>query len=102
MNHKLDNDYSINQYDMIIIDSYSFHCFIVSIVKVPHIKEFEYGLFLLHLWGERIINNTISDNSVGIEISWDPMLEECFIWYPSENEIIENNEFMRDFFQLFP
>ena len=42
MNHKLDSDYSINRYDMLIIDSYSFHCLIVSIVKVAYIKEFEY------------------------------------------------------------
>lgn len=42
MNQPLINDYSFNQSEKMVIDSYSFHCFIVSIVKVPYIKEFEY------------------------------------------------------------
>lgn len=42
MNQPLNNDYSFNQNDIMVIDSYSFHCFIVSIVKVPYIEEFEY------------------------------------------------------------
>ncbi|UCG00568.1 MAG: type II/IV secretion system ATPase subunit [Candidatus Heimdallarchaeota archaeon] len=42
MNYQSISNYSIDQYEKMVIDSYSFHCYIVSIVKVPQTKEFEY------------------------------------------------------------
>ncbi|MFX1506966.1 MAG: ATPase, T2SS/T4P/T4SS family [Promethearchaeota archaeon] len=42
MNSQLNYDTRFNEYDTIRIDSYSFQSYIVSILKVPYIKEFEY------------------------------------------------------------
>ncbi|MFX1285431.1 MAG: ATPase, T2SS/T4P/T4SS family [Promethearchaeota archaeon] len=42
MNQSLNIDLNLNQNEEIMIDSYSFHCYIASIIKIPHKEEYVY------------------------------------------------------------
>ncbi|MFX0139427.1 MAG: ATPase, T2SS/T4P/T4SS family, partial [Candidatus Hodarchaeota archaeon] len=42
MNQPINTDLNLNQNEEIVIDSYSFHCYIASIVKIPNKEEYEY------------------------------------------------------------